>query len=253
MNPYLMLAAVLGAALIGIEDGLTPPPPITGNAYALDLPQVPANWADAIDAFEAQPDDRAHLPAGTDPQPVLTKRQELHYMAELSPRGGGRALPRHGLTPCGRLACPVGVLDQTNLTDPMLIGILQTGQAPAELRERTGDYPSHVRAILAATASTSNLHVVVSATASMRITPSSRRWKPFIRKMPMPRMCRWSASASVTRSSRRRWAAGSRSSTGGWAVGPQHYDFGGTPFTLNAWHQDQVIEPPDGATVIASQ
>jgi glutamine synthetase len=33
MNPYLMLAGVLGAALIGIEDGLTPPPPITGNAY----------------------------------------------------------------------------------------------------------------------------------------------------------------------------------------------------------------------------
>ncbi|MDE3029828.1 MAG: glutamine synthetase, partial [Paracoccaceae bacterium] len=41
VNPYLMIAAILGAALIGIEDGMTPPPPITVNAYALDLPMIP--------------------------------------------------------------------------------------------------------------------------------------------------------------------------------------------------------------------
>ena len=33
VNPYLMIAAVLGAALIGIEDRKTPPAPIVGNAY----------------------------------------------------------------------------------------------------------------------------------------------------------------------------------------------------------------------------
>jgi GMP synthase-like glutamine amidotransferase len=40
--------------------------------------------------------------------------------------------------------------------------------------------------------------------------------------------------------------------TGGWAVGPQDYDFGDTRLTLNAWHQDQVVELPPGAQVIAS-
>ncbi len=41
VNPYLMLAAILGAALTGIEDEIEPPPPVTGNAYAMDLPQIP--------------------------------------------------------------------------------------------------------------------------------------------------------------------------------------------------------------------
>ncbi|MCB1359067.1 MAG: type 1 glutamine amidotransferase [Maritimibacter sp.] len=39
---------------------------------------------------------------------------------------------------------------------------------------------------------------------------------------------------------------------GGWALGPTGYDFDGTPLTLNAWHQDQVVAPPPGAEVIAS-
>ncbi|MBN8194703.1 glutamine synthetase, partial [Bacillus sp. NTK074B] len=56
INPYLMMAGVLGGALLGIEDGLTPPTPITGNAYDLDLPQMPTKWQDAIDAFESSPE-----------------------------------------------------------------------------------------------------------------------------------------------------------------------------------------------------
>ncbi|NCO16970.1 MAG: glutamine synthetase, partial [Alphaproteobacteria bacterium] len=56
VNPYLMLAAILGAALIGIEDQAEPAPPITGNAYAIeDLPQIPETWAEAVDAFESSP------------------------------------------------------------------------------------------------------------------------------------------------------------------------------------------------------
>ncbi|MFC3568455.1 type 1 glutamine amidotransferase [Paracoccus simplex] len=39
---------------------------------------------------------------------------------------------------------------------------------------------------------------------------------------------------------------------GGWAVGPQDYDFSGEPVTLNAWHQDQVAERPADAEVVAS-
>lgn len=39
---------------------------------------------------------------------------------------------------------------------------------------------------------------------------------------------------------------------GGWNVGRQIYDFGGVELPLNAWHQDQVIDLPEGATRIAS-
>jgi glutamine synthetase len=85
VNPYLMLTAILGAALIGMEDGLTPPPPITGNAYALDLPQVPTTWVDAIDAFENSPLIPRIFSAELIRNLLLTKRQEVHYMAELSP------------------------------------------------------------------------------------------------------------------------------------------------------------------------
>ncbi len=84
INPYLMMAGVLGSALIGIEDGLTPPPPVTGNAYGLDLPQLPTTWHDAVAAFESCPDmARIFAPQLID-NLVRTKRQEIHYMAELS-------------------------------------------------------------------------------------------------------------------------------------------------------------------------
>ena len=85
VNPYLMLATVLGAALIGIEDGLEPPSPITGNAYVMEnLPQIPSNWSDAINAFEASTIMPRILPQELIRNLVLTKRQELHYIAELT-------------------------------------------------------------------------------------------------------------------------------------------------------------------------
>ncbi len=51
-NPYLVLGAILGAALEGIEARLEPAQPITGNAYSRDLPDIPPDWASAVDAFE---------------------------------------------------------------------------------------------------------------------------------------------------------------------------------------------------------
>ena len=84
INPYLMIAGVLGAALIGIEDGLTPPPPITGNAYELDLPQLPTTWQDALDTFESSPEMRRIFAPQLIENLVRTKRQEIRYMAELS-------------------------------------------------------------------------------------------------------------------------------------------------------------------------
>ncbi|OAN74422.1 glutamine synthetase [Sulfitobacter sp. EhC04] len=85
VNPYLMLAAVLGAAITGIEDGATPPPPVTGNAYDADLPQIPDNWEAAIDAFETDPFVARIFAPEMIRNLVLTKRQELHYMQELTP------------------------------------------------------------------------------------------------------------------------------------------------------------------------
>ena len=37
---------------------------------------------------------------------------------------------------------------------------------------------------------------------------------------------------------------------GGWSVGRTEYDLDGETFALNAWHQDQVTEVPQGAEVI---
>ena len=85
VNHYLMLATILGAALIGIEDGLEPPSPITGNAYAMDdLPQIPSTWEDAIEAFETSAIMPRILPKELIRNLVLTKKQELHYIAELT-------------------------------------------------------------------------------------------------------------------------------------------------------------------------
>ncbi len=85
VNPYLLLAAILGAALIGIEDGLTPPAPITGNAYALDLPLLPDTWDEAIGIFEKSEIMARIFPAEMIRNLVMTKRQEHHYMEELTP------------------------------------------------------------------------------------------------------------------------------------------------------------------------
>lgn len=85
VNPYLMMAAVLGAAINGIEDAQEPPAPITGNAYAADLPQIPGDWKTAIDAFETDPEVARIFPAELIRNFVLTKRQEMHYMQELTP------------------------------------------------------------------------------------------------------------------------------------------------------------------------
>jgi glutamine synthetase len=85
VNPYLLLAAILGAALIGIEDALVPPPPITGNAYALDLPILPDTWQAAIDIFEKSTIMPRIFPPELIRNLVMTKRQELRYIEELTP------------------------------------------------------------------------------------------------------------------------------------------------------------------------
>lgn len=84
VNPYLMLAAVLGAAMNGIDDGAAPPDPITGNAYDAALPQLPTSWRAAIDRFETDETVARIFAPELIRNFVLTKRQELHYMQALS-------------------------------------------------------------------------------------------------------------------------------------------------------------------------
>jgi glutamine synthetase len=51
-NPYLVLAAILGAAFVGLTEKKTPPKPQVGNAHEANAPQLPLDWRDATEAFE---------------------------------------------------------------------------------------------------------------------------------------------------------------------------------------------------------
>jgi glutamine synthetase len=77
VNPYLHFAAILGAALNGMEDRLEPPAPIAGNAYEVDAPEMHRNWAEAIDDFEASEEIARIFHPDLIRNLVLTKRQEI--------------------------------------------------------------------------------------------------------------------------------------------------------------------------------
>ncbi len=84
INPYLLLATILGAAITGIEDGHLPPAPLTGNIYEADIPQLPDNWQAAIQAFGESDLMARILPRDLIRNMVLTKRQEIRAITELS-------------------------------------------------------------------------------------------------------------------------------------------------------------------------
>lgn len=51
-NPYLVAAAILGGALLGIRGEWSPPDPVGGDAYRnSSLARIPAEWGQAVDAF----------------------------------------------------------------------------------------------------------------------------------------------------------------------------------------------------------
>jgi glutamine synthetase len=51
-NPYLALAAIAASAADGIRRGAAPPEPIVGDAYALEVPELPGSLEAAIAALE---------------------------------------------------------------------------------------------------------------------------------------------------------------------------------------------------------
>lgn len=84
-NPYLMLAAVLGAAYHGIENAMTPDAPVTGNAYEQPSPQLAPGWAEAVAALESSAPMADILGPDLIDALVRCKRQEIRKFAGTPP------------------------------------------------------------------------------------------------------------------------------------------------------------------------
>lgn len=151
----------------------------------------------------------------------------------------------------------------------MLIGILQTGLAPEALAPAMGDYPDMFARLLDGHGFTFKTFQVVNGTfpatvhdcdgwlitGSKHGAYEDHPWIPpleaFIRaafdaRVPVVGICFGHQIIAQAMGGKVEKFAG------GWSVGPTTYDFDGETVTLNAWHQDQVVQRPAGATIIAS-
>ena len=86
-NPYLAIASLLGAAYLGIRDGLTPPAKLEGYGYdSSKADMLPADLATAIDALEQDKDIAEILGPAFVSAFVAYKRNELqrfgHYVTD---------------------------------------------------------------------------------------------------------------------------------------------------------------------------
>ena len=151
----------------------------------------------------------------------------------------------------------------------MLIGILQTGESPDALRADMGDYPDFFETLLAGRGLTFRRWAVlrnefpasVNDCDGWLITGSrfgayeDHPWIPpledFIRAayaahVPVVGVCFGHQIIAQ--------AMGGRVEKypGGWSVGPTEYAFDDQTYTLNAWHQDQVVQKPEMAKVLSS-
>ena len=149
----------------------------------------------------------------------------------------------------------------------MRIGILQTGQSPDALRDSMGDYPAFFERLLAGRGLEFRTYHVeamefpqsIHDCDGWLITGSRHgayedhafipKLEAFVRdvyaaKVPLVGICfghQIIAQALGGKVERH---------AGGWAVGPQAYDFGGESVVMNAWHRDQVTERPKDAQVV---
>lgn len=83
-NPFLLFATVLGSALNGIDNAITPPAPVTGNAYDADLPTLAKTWAEAVEVLDKSHSLRRILSPTLVDLFVGQKRQEIARIADLS-------------------------------------------------------------------------------------------------------------------------------------------------------------------------
>ena len=93
INPYLLLSAVLGAAMIGIKDEWEPSEPIVGNAYDVDdLPRLAADWTAATDMFASDPLISRIFDPMLIGNLVRCKRQEIEKFEQMPASTHWRAL-----------------------------------------------------------------------------------------------------------------------------------------------------------------
>ncbi len=151
----------------------------------------------------------------------------------------------------------------------MQIGILQTGESPDALRSDMGDYPDFFETLLADRGLTFRRYAVlrmdfpkdVSDCDGWLITGSRfGAYEDHAFIPPLEDFIRAAYAAHVPvvgvcfghQIIAQAMGGKVEKYQGGWSVGPTEYDFGDQTYTLNAWHQDQVVTKPDSATVIAS-
>lgn len=150
----------------------------------------------------------------------------------------------------------------------MKIGILQTGHSPDELRPVTGDYADLFERLLDGQGFEFQTFSVVDGdfpegpdicdgwliTGSKHGAYENHPWiaplETLIRDVyalgkPMVGVCFGHQIIAQALGGKVEKFAG------GWAVGPQTYDWDAQSITLNAWHQDQVTELPAEAVVVA--
>ncbi|KUJ85613.1 glutamine amidotransferase [Ruegeria marisrubri] len=151
----------------------------------------------------------------------------------------------------------------------MKIGILQTGHAPEAMTEKFGEYHELFRSLLDGNGFSFDTYSVVDGvfpdsadaadgwviTGSRHGAYEDHPWIPPLEDLirqtrdsgkPMIGVCFGHQIIAQ--------ALGGKVEKfpGGWSVGRTEYDLNGKTVTLNAWHQDQVTELPEGAVVQGS-
>jgi len=149
----------------------------------------------------------------------------------------------------------------------MQIGILQTGHAPDALRDASGDYPDMFGRLLDGYGFAFRTYNVeemefpdsVTAAEGWLITGSKHGvYEDHAFIAPLEEFIRQAYAADVPvvgicfGHQIIAQALGGRVEkfAGGWSVGPKPYEIEGASYTLNAWHQDQVIVPPAEAETV---